>query len=325
LIPSVIPDNVGVYNYTLTITNLSNGCEAQATATVEVENCVSCFLTQDTAITICSGDSITVGTHTYTSSGTYTDTLPAASMEACDTIITTTLTVNSVSAAPTVDTTAATCMANGTAIITNYNASYTYTFSPTGPTVGAGGVISNLTPNTNYTVTATQSGCVSPASTAFEIDSILPTPAVPIIQTTPADCKTAGTAMISNYSSYPSGVTFTFSPTGPSVSTNGLISGMISDTFYIVTVTVDGCTLAAVTSVLFKISKVLLTPDKPVITTAPATRDAKAAVKISNFNPAYTYVFTPGGPTVGEDGTILDLAPNTFYKIQATLNGCESK
>lgn len=44
-------------------------------------------------INLCAGNSITVGTHTYNSAGTYTDTLSAASINGCDSIITTVLTI----------------------------------------------------------------------------------------------------------------------------------------------------------------------------------------------------------------------------------------
>ncbi|MFN8288040.1 MAG: T9SS type A sorting domain-containing protein [Chitinophagales bacterium] len=44
-------------------------------------------------ISLCAGNSITVGTHTYNSAGTYIDTLSGASINGCDSIITTVLTI----------------------------------------------------------------------------------------------------------------------------------------------------------------------------------------------------------------------------------------
>jgi len=52
------------------------------------------YLTPQTSsqtITICQGDSLTIGTHTYTTTGTYIDTL--AAVNTCDSIVTTNLTV----------------------------------------------------------------------------------------------------------------------------------------------------------------------------------------------------------------------------------------
>ena len=43
---------------------------------------------------------------------------------------------------PTLTTVAATCLADGSTTISNYDNTLTYTFSPTGPTAGAGGVFS---------------------------------------------------------------------------------------------------------------------------------------------------------------------------------------
>ncbi|MGE8431092.1 MAG: hypothetical protein ACN6N9_00825, partial [Chryseobacterium joostei] len=116
--------------------------------------------------------------------------------------------------APTVSTTAATCSAAGTATISNYNASYTYTFTPAGPTVGAGGVISGMTAGTNYTVTASVGGCASAASSSFSIAAMTATPATPTVSTTAATCSAAGTATISNYNA---SYTYTFTPAGPTV------------------------------------------------------------------------------------------------------------
>ena len=80
-------------------------------------------------------------------------------------------------ATPTISTTAASCSAAGTAKISNYNASYTYTFTPAGPTVGAGGVISGMTVGTNYTVQASLGGCQSVSSSSFSITGMVSTPA----------------------------------------------------------------------------------------------------------------------------------------------------
>lgn len=59
-------------------------------AVARYNDCTPAVFTQSP--TICAGQSITVGSHTYTTSGTYIDTLIAAN--ACDSIVTTILTVN---------------------------------------------------------------------------------------------------------------------------------------------------------------------------------------------------------------------------------------
>lgn len=81
-------------------------------------------------------------------------------------------------AVPTVTTQAATCASAGTATITNYSTSNTYTFSPTGPTVGAGGVISGLTSGTSYAVNASAGTCASENSASFSVQAKLETAAI---------------------------------------------------------------------------------------------------------------------------------------------------
>ena len=68
----------------------SNGCDSVVTTNLTVNIPYSGTQT----FTICDGDSITVGTNTYTTAGTYTDIF-SNTTTGCDSIITTTLNVNS--------------------------------------------------------------------------------------------------------------------------------------------------------------------------------------------------------------------------------------
>ena len=108
---------------------------------------------------------------------------------------TATVTVNAgagAPATPTITSTAASCVADGTSTITNYDNTLTYTFTPAGPAVGAGGVITGMTVGTNYTVTATNAGgCTSAVSPQFVNAAQTPAPAVPVIViTTQPSCAT---------------------------------------------------------------------------------------------------------------------------------------
>lgn len=83
---------VGNHNYTTNGTYLdtlasANGCDSIVTTNLTVKS--NSTFTQSPSI--CNGQSFTAGTHTYTNSGTYTDTLTASN--GCDSIITTNLTV----------------------------------------------------------------------------------------------------------------------------------------------------------------------------------------------------------------------------------------
>lgn len=88
-----------------------------------------------------------------------------------------TITKPAVPAMPSVVSDIPTCTSDGVSKITNYNAAYTYTFTPTEPTVGTGGTISGATADVTYTVSASNAGCPSP-TTQFKNDKMLPpTPA----------------------------------------------------------------------------------------------------------------------------------------------------
>jgi gliding motility-associated-like protein len=220
---------------------------------------------------------------------------------------------------PTITTTPASCSSNGTATITNYNAALTYTFTPTGPTTGAGGTISGMTVGISYTVIAGNGSCSSSPSNAFSIASQLITPPVPTITVTSPTCSTNGTATISNYNGT---LTYTFSPAGPSIGAGGLISGMIVGSNYTVTAGNGTCTSAPSTS--FSTAPQLTTPPVPTITTTPATCSSNETASISNYVTTQTYTFTPTGPTVGAIGLISGLTVGTSYTVTASNGPCTS-
>jgi gliding motility-associated-like protein len=134
---------------------------------------------------------------------------------------------------PTITTTSATCSSDGESTITNIDPSLTYVFSPTGPTVDlTTGVISGMVLDTPYTVHSNNGDCDSAASASFTNDTMLVTPAVPVISTASATCSSDGESTITNID--PS-LTYVFSPTGPTVDlTTGVISGMVVGTSYTV-------------------------------------------------------------------------------------------
>ncbi|MGC4042083.1 MAG: PKD domain-containing protein [Flavobacterium sp.] len=221
-------------------------------------------------------------------------------------------------AVPTISTTAPTCAADGFSTITNYNAANSYTFSPAGPTTGAGGAISGATLGTTYTITATNGGCTS-ASASFTNLIRLVNLTTPILSTTPPNCTADGFTIITNYTP---GYTYTFSPTGPTVGSTGIISGIIIGTSYTVIATQGICTSA--TSAPFTNSVMLPTPAVPTISTTAPSCTADGFSTITNYNPANTYTFSPAGPTAGAGGTISGVALGTAYTVTASNGGCTS-
>lgn len=102
---------------------------------------------------------------------------------------------------PLVSTTPATCTTSGTATITNYNAANTYTFTPAGPSVGAGGVISGLFATTAcfYTVIASSGGCTSLSSSCFGVLPANCTHAINDINNTYTNTPVSGNVLTNDY------------------------------------------------------------------------------------------------------------------------------
>ncbi|HAP70341.1 MAG TPA: hypothetical protein DCR04_11565 [Flavobacteriales bacterium] len=145
------------------------------------------------------------------------------------------------SVTPTVNATAATCSSAGTATITNYVAGETYVFAPAGPTAGAGGVITGMTPGTSYTVAAGAGTCASAPSAPFSVDAATGSVVDPIVATTAASCNADGSSTITTYNA---ANTYDFTPAGPTVGAGGAISGMTVGTSYTVTESDLTCTSA---------------------------------------------------------------------------------
>lgn len=81
---------------------------------------------------------------------------------------------------PDVATVSASCTEDGAATISNYDSDLTYNFFPSGPSVGAGGVISGATAGSVYTVVASIGVCTSDPSSPFSVDAQLEAPTVEV-------------------------------------------------------------------------------------------------------------------------------------------------
>ncbi|PXY39201.1 hypothetical protein DMB65_18780, partial [Flavobacterium cheongpyeongense] len=88
------------------------------------------------------------------------------------------LCVGVVESVPTITSVAPTCSAAGSSTVSNYNPTLAYTFTPSGPIVGAGGAITGMVTGTSYTVRAGNGTCISAASASFSNAAILVSPTV---------------------------------------------------------------------------------------------------------------------------------------------------
>jgi uncharacterized protein (TIGR02145 family) len=163
---------------------------------------------------------------------TYRVTITHGGMPYYDSLV---VAVNPNPSAPTISTTAASCSSAGTATVTNYDASSTYTFSPTGPSVGAGGSINELTPATSYSVIVTNSNaCLSPSSSSFSVAAQLPSNTASVASASPTICSNNALTNITHSTTGATGIT----NSGVS-GANGLPAG-VSVTWASNTITISG-------------------------------------------------------------------------------------
>jgi gliding motility-associated-like protein len=223
--------------------------------------------------------------------------------------------------APLVDTTATTCLSDGTATISNYDNTLNYTFTPSGPTVDASGAIINITAGIAYTVTSFNGSCTSLDSAPFTLDFQLITPTSPLVDTTAATCLSEGTATISNYDNT---LIYTFTPSGPTEDiTTGVISNITAGTTYTVTSYNGFCT--SLDSAPFTIDIQLSTPATPIIDTTAATCLSDGTATVSNYDNTLNYTFTPSGPTVDvTTGVISNLTASTSFTLKSANASCSS-
>jgi gliding motility-associated-like protein len=292
-----------------TITTTAATCLVNGTATVSNYSSTETYTSTPSVLTVGAGGvftGFTCGT-AYTITATNAATCSATS---------TSFTVQCQLATPLtpiITTTAATCLANGTASVSNYSSTETYTSTPSGLTVGAGGVVTGFTCGTPYTITATNAATCSSTSTSFTVQCQLPAPLVPTVTTTSATCLANGTATVSNYSA---ALNYTSTPTGLTVSATGVISGFTCGTAYTITATNAATCLSTSTS--FTVQCQLAAPLVPTVTTTAATCLVNGTASVSNYSAALNYTSTPVGLTVSSTGVISGFTCGTPYTITAT-------
>ena len=251
--------------------------------------------------------------------------------------------VNPNPSTPIITTTAATCSSAGTATITNYDATSTYTFSPVGPIVGAGGSISGLTSATSYSVTATNSNaCTSPSSASFSVAAQLPSNTVSAASSSPTVCSnnaltnithsTTGATGITNSgvsgaNGLPTGVSASWSTNTITISGTPTASGTYS---YSIPLT-GGCGTVNATGTI-----TVTAPSTPTFTqvgpylsgaSIPALQTTSTNGILGTWSPAIsnttttTYTFTP---SAGQCGTTTTMSITINQPLQYTLTANDS-
>ena len=226
--------------------------------------------------------------------------------------------VTGIPATPVISVLAPTCVSPGIATITNYDGTLTYTFSPSGPTVGAGGLISAMIPGQSYTLTVSSGACVSTASPVFTVVDQLITPVTPLITVNAPTCISSGSSIISNYD--PS-VSYTFSPIGPSAGVGVVVSSMTPGTSYTVVATSGACSSAA--SLPFTYGSQLIVPNV-MVTPDTSTINLGELVTLTASG-ADSYTWSPVNGLNSATGPTVEAQPlgTTEYCVVGTNNdGC---
>jgi gliding motility-associated-like protein len=139
---------------------------------------------------------------------------------------------------PVISSSSPTCTSAGSSLISNFNLNVSYSFSPSGPTVGVGGLISGMDLGVTYTVTAIESGCSSQPSIPFVNLPVISVPEIPLVSVSLPDCYAEGDAQISNYNNQ---LSYVFSPSGPTVDLDGRVNGMNFGVGYTLVATEGAC------------------------------------------------------------------------------------
>ena len=342
------PTTTGSFTYTVTTTGCTPELSLQGTITIATAPVFTSLLSNTP---ICSGedaiftlqgsagatveytiDGGTIQTETLDASGEVIITIPSVtanttiqlaeiSIGSCTVTLTdnTIVVVNPIPDVPTIDVTAPTCALGGFATITNYDITFTYTFTPAGPTISATGLVENILYGTSYVVNVNNGNCTSADSTPFTVQDILAVPVVPTLAITAPTCTASGFATITNYDGT---LTYDFTPAGPTVDATGLISGMTFGTSYEVAANNGSC--VSVNSLAFSIDDILPTPAVPTIATTAPTCTADGFSELTNYDATLTYVFTPAGPTITAAGLIENMVVGTNYIVTAGNTTCTS-
>lgn len=144
---------------------------------------------------------------------------------------------------PVITTTAPTCDNDGISTITNFDPSYTYDFTPTGPSVNPDGVIINATLGQIYEVIANDAGCTSPPST-FINEEQLEEPGYTVSITEPTCNNDNGEIIIMPTSG--ANIAQYSIDNGATTQTSGVFSNLDAGTYSILVISDEGCQATSV-------------------------------------------------------------------------------
>ncbi|MCD8404719.1 immunoglobulin domain-containing protein [Tenacibaculum finnmarkense] len=175
LIKSVNPPTTSLANITL-----CEGEELKLTAEDAGTGATYEWTKSGVTAAISTDKDLIINTVAITDAGIYTLTV---TKNGCTNTADIEVKINKNPAVPTLSNNAATCSADSSTEITNYDSSVSYIFTDTATnsivntiSIKASGEIENMTIGTSYTVKAERNTCISTNSTAFDNKTMLPAP-----------------------------------------------------------------------------------------------------------------------------------------------------
>ncbi|MBW8060740.1 MAG: T9SS type A sorting domain-containing protein [Solirubrobacterales bacterium] len=286
---TIVVNTTGMY--WLIVTDL-NGCQGSDSINVIVNPTYFTPLSD----TICDGDSLLLGGTYQTTPGTYYDTLPT--VNSCDSVIATTLTVNPLPVITVAPSLAFVCNFGDTVMLVSSGAD-SYTWSPATDlnTTTGDTVLAFPSTDTTYTVTGTSaSGCVDSTTVSVQLSSAIP---VAIFTANTTNFCEGNTITFNNTSTDATGFSWSF-PSGTTADTtvqNPIVTYNSAGVFD-VTLTAIGC----------------------------STDSTITMAGYITVNQIYT---TSLSDTICDGDSLLlggayQTTPGTYYDTLSTVNGCDS-
>ena len=212
------------------------------------------------------------------------------------------------------------CGAVGFARITNFNPDYEYEVLPTGIITPDGRVMAPPT-NTYYRVRAFHNGCAA-TSENFRLQPSTSEFEKPVLSVAKENCNMGTIAFVKNYNKE---FTYTVHPFGGVTKDTGILvfpENSVTHTFS-VTVTASNGVCQSTSDAVFIIPERSYQPRVAIVA---RTCDSEGAAYITNYNPAYRYVFTDPLLSVTDAGVIVGAQPELVYAVAArTPDDCSSK
>ena len=212
------------------------------------------------------------------------------------------------------------CGAVGFARITNFNPDYEYEVLPTGTITPDGRVMAPPT-NTYYRVRAFHNGCAA-TSENFRLQPSTSEFEKPVLSVAKENCNMGTIAFVKNYNKE---FTYTVHPFGGVTKDTGILvfpENSVTHTFS-VTVTASNGVCQSTSDAVFIIPERSYQPRVAIVA---RTCDSEGAAYITNYNPAYRYVFTDPLLSVTDAGVIVGAQPELVYAVAArTPDDCSSK